>query len=261
MAPYSTAARRRQRCFCSPLVLTLSYGIKTRTLQGKLCGFEFFVTCLRSGKQISRLSGFFCAAIMIVFWKERLVFLSVPKTGTSAYAEALAPRAGLIVQDPPELKHAPIYRYNGFFRPMFEKMGAEDMEIMAVVREPVSWLGSWYRYRQRSFLDGKPTSTKGVSFDAFVEAYCQSEKPAFANVGSQAKFVEPRPNGVRVTHLFAYENQTMILGFLEDRLETKIDLLEVNVSPRMPLELSPQTRHRLERRCSAEFEIWSSAIA
>lgn len=86
---------------------------------------------------------------MLVFWKARLVMLAVPKTGTSAYAKALAPHAGMVVNDPPELKHAPVYRYNRFFRPMFEKMGAEEMDVMAVIREPISWLGSWYRYRQR----------------------------------------------------------------------------------------------------------------
>ncbi|MEC8294742.1 MAG: gamma-glutamyl kinase, partial [Pseudomonadota bacterium] len=53
---------------------------------------------------------------MLVFWKQNLVFLSVPKTGTTAYEKALAPLASMSVQDPPELKHAPLYRYNRFFR-------------------------------------------------------------------------------------------------------------------------------------------------
>ena len=103
---------------------------------------------------------------MLLFWKERLVFLAVPKTGTSAYEAALQTRASIAVLDPPELKHAPIYRYNRFFRPMFERTGGEDMETLAVVRDPLDWLGSWYRYRRRPFLDGKRTSTADVSFDA-----------------------------------------------------------------------------------------------
>ena len=82
---------------------------------------------------------------MLVFWKARLVFLAVPKTGTSAYEAALGSIASMAVLDPPELKHAPVYRYNRFFRPMLEKAGAEQMDLLAVVREPMSWLGSWYR--------------------------------------------------------------------------------------------------------------------
>ena len=196
---------------------------------------------------------------MLIFWKERLVFLSVPKTGSSAWHEALAPRAAIAVSDPPELKHAPVYRYNRFFRPMMEKMGAEQMDILAVVREPVSWLGSWYRYRQRPFLDGKPVSTAGISFDDFCIAYCQADRPAFANVGAQSKFVEPRPNGVSVTHLFRYEDQPRLLAFLEDRLGGPIALSRHNVSPSAALALAPTTRALLEQACAEDFALWQTA--
>ncbi|MDU8912645.1 gamma-glutamyl kinase [Aestuariicoccus sp. MJ-SS9] len=197
---------------------------------------------------------------MLVFWKQRLVVLAVPKTGTSAFARALAPHASMSVQDPPELKHAPLYRYNRFFRPMFEKMGADHMETVAVLREPVSWLGSWYRYRQRPFLDGKPVSTKSMSFDAFVEAYTRGDRPPFANVGSQAKFIEPRPNGTAVTHLYKYENQAGLIGFLEDRLGLSIDLPRENVSPRRDLALSADLEAKLRRKCTADFAAWDSAL-
>lgn len=196
---------------------------------------------------------------MLVFWKARLVLLAVPKTGTSAYEAALGPHASMSVLDPPELKHAPVYRYNRFFRPMFEKMGVEHMELMAVVREPVSWLGSWYRYRQRDFLDGKPTSTRGLSFEDFVAAYASGARPPFANVGSQAKFVEPRPNGTGVTHLFRYEHQAQITGFLEERLGLRLDLPRENVSPRADLALSPGAEATLRRKCAADFALWERA--
>lgn len=196
---------------------------------------------------------------MLVFWKARLVFLAVPKTGTSAYEAALGPVASLSVLEPPELKHAPVYRYNRFFRPMFEQAGAEQMDILAVVREPVSWLGSWYRYRQRGFLEGKPTSTRDMSFDDFVQAYCKGDQPPFANVGSQAKFIEPRPNGVAVTHLYKYENQSGLLDFLEERLGIAIDLPRENVSPRRDLSLSPETEEKLRRKYRDDFDVWENA--
>ena len=196
---------------------------------------------------------------MLVFWKQRLVFLAVPKTGTSAWEAALLPHASMTVLDPPELKHAPVYRYNRFFRPMYDKMGAENMELLAVIREPISWLGSWYRYRQRGFLEGKPTSTRGQSFDDFCQAYMKDERPPYANVGSQAKFIEPRPNGVSVTHLFRYENQANLVRFMEDRLGLAIDLPRENVSPRRDLEVSQDTEHKLRRKCAADFAVWESA--
>ncbi|GAA4229662.1 hypothetical protein GGQ68_001544 [Sagittula marina] len=197
---------------------------------------------------------------MLIFWKPRLVMLAVPKTGTSAYARALGPLASMVVNDPPELKHAPVYRYNRFFRPMLEKVGGDDMELLAVIREPISWLGSWYRYRQRGFLEGRPTSTRGMSFDDFCQAYATGDRPPFANVGSQAKFVEPRPNGISVTHLFKYENQSGLIDFLETRLNTTIDLPRENVSPMRDTELTTETEAKLRRKCADDFAIWDSAL-
>jgi len=196
---------------------------------------------------------------MLVFWKEKLVFLSVPKTGTTAYQNALSPHADIVVNDPPELKHAPLYRYNRFFRPMFDKVGGEKMETLAVVREPISWLGSWYRYRQRPFMAGHPNSTHTISFDAFVEAYMTGKPPGFANVGSQAKFLEPRPNGTKVHHLFQYEDQPRLRKFLENRLGITMKLKQENVSPPMELRISPDVETKLRRKRADEFTLWNSA--
>lgn len=195
---------------------------------------------------------------MLVFYKERLVFLSVPKTGTTAYQTALRDRADIVISDPPELKHAPVYRYNRFFRPMFEKVCHADMETLAVMRDPISWLGSWYRYRRRPFMQGKENSTHDISFDDFVEAYVKGDPPGFARVGSQAKFLEPRPNGTKVTHLFRYEEPERLRGFLEDRLGMTIDTARENVSPEMPLSLSKGVEAKLRRKCAEEFELYDS---
>lgn len=196
---------------------------------------------------------------MLVFMKEKLVFLSVPKTGTTAFQTALGPRADIVVSNPPELKHAPLYRYNRFFRPMFEKAcKIEDMETLAVMRHPVDWLGSWYRYRQRPFLQGKPNGTHGISFDAFVLAYCQAQRPGYASVGSQAKFLEARPNGTSITHLFRYEDQARLIAFLEDRLQVTLKLGRENVSPEMSLALSPEVEQTYRRACPEEFALYDS---
>lgn len=195
---------------------------------------------------------------MIVFFKERLAFLSVPKTGTTAYEKALAPRADMVISDPPLLKHAPVYRYNRFIRPMFLKVCDVELELMAVMREPISWLGSWYRYRRRPYMEGKPNNTFDVSFDEFVLAYMKGDKPGFADVGSQLKFMETQPNGTGITHHFRYEDQPRLQAFLNDRLGVTLDLEQENVSPQMDLELSPNVEKRFRRKCAAEFDLYNS---
>ena len=195
---------------------------------------------------------------MLVFFKERLAFLAVPKTGTTAYQTALAERADLVITDPPPLKHAPVYRYNRFIRPMFDKVCGAEMELMAVMREPVSWLGSWYRYRQRPFMKGQPNSTHDISFDEFVLAYMKGQKPSFADVGSQFQFMKTQPNGTGITHAFRYEDQPRLQRFLEERLEMKLSLGRENVSPQMPLTLSADVEKRFRRKCAEEFDLYAS---
>ena len=198
---------------------------------------------------------------MLVFFKERLVLLAVPKTGTTAYQTALGSRADIVVRDPPELKHAPLYRYNRFFRPMFDKVCHVELETFAVMREPISWLGSWYRYRRRPFMAGKANSTEGISFDDFVAAYVRPDRPGFANVGSQARFLEARPNGTAITHLFRYETPGRLNRFLEERLDVRLDLARENVSPEMPLHLSSATERACRKACADEFALYESIPA
>ena len=193
---------------------------------------------------------------MLVFSKAKLVFLSVPKTGTTAWQTALGPHASMVVSDPPELKHAPVFRYNRFFRPALEKFVGTPLDVIAVMREPVDWLGSWYRYRRRPFMQGHRKSTHDIGFDDFVDAYARGEKPPFANVGSQAKFLAPQKNGTAVTHLFRYEDQDGLRDFLSDRLGVSVETGEENASPPMALDLSPATRAKLERKCAPEFALW-----
>ena len=114
---------------------------------------------------------------MLIFYKERLAFLSVLKTGTTAYETALRDRADMVISEPAMLKHAPVYRYNRFLRPMLANVCDVELELLAVIREPISWLGSWWRYRQRPFMKGKPNSTHGISFDEFVQAYLKGKNP------------------------------------------------------------------------------------
>lgn len=197
-------------------------------------------------------------ACMLVFYKENLVFLAVPKTGTTAYHSALRASADMVISSPPDLKHAPLYRYNRFIRPMLKQVCDRDPEIIAVMREPISWLGSWYRYRRRPEMADTPNSTAQTSFDAFVDAYCKGQKPAFANVGSQATFLAAQPNGCSITHLFRYENPETLDAFLAERLGHQIITKRENVSPRESLVLSQKTEAKLRRKCAEEFDLYAS---
>ena len=97
-----------------------------------------------------------------------------------------------------------------------------------------------------------------MSFDEFVRDYCRGNRPAYANVGSQAKFLEAQPNGCKVDHLFRYDRLNQLHGFLEDRLGLPVDTQQKNVSPKMELTLSEKTETILRRKCAEEFDLYNS---
>ena len=193
---------------------------------------------------------------MLVFWEQRLAFLATPKTGSTAIAAALESLAAVSIQRPPLLKHTTVHRYRRFIGPFLEAASKDTFTLVALMREPTDWLGSWYRFRQRDETDvGK--STQGISFDEFVRAWCQEERPDFADVGSQGKFLRPR-QGVGVDRLFRYEEIDSFVHFLEERLDCEITLPRLNVSPPGATELTAETRRLLQEFAEEDFSLYAT---
>lgn len=198
---------------------------------------------------------------MLVFWKENLALLAVPKTGTTAIEKSLSPFADISILNPPGLKHTPVAKFHRFVQPYLETVGADAIETVGVIRNPLDWLSSWYRYRARPFLDGKPNSTKDVSFDDFVLEVLKEDSAPFARIGSQRRFLSNRDGDVDVTHLFKFEEISAYVRFLERRLKRNIGLGQANVSPKMDISLSKSVDATLRDAWAAEFELWESVQA
>lgn len=196
---------------------------------------------------------------MLVFWHQQLTMLATPKTGTTAIEAALESMAHLAIQRPPQLKHATVRKYHRFIGPWLESAAGRPFTVIATMREPLDWLGSWYRYRQRDDIGEERKSTAGMSFDQFVRIYCTDAPPAAVAVGSQANFLAPKvdKNGEKgLDRLFRYERIDDLINFLEDRLNCEIILPRLNVSPQASLELDPTTEAKLRRHAAADFELY-----
>ncbi|NHB77430.1 sulfotransferase family 2 domain-containing protein [Rhodobacter calidifons] len=193
---------------------------------------------------------------MLVFWEQRLAFLATPKTGSTAIAAALESLAAVSIQRPPLLKHTTVHRYRRFIGPFLEAASKDTFTLVALMREPTDWLGSWYRFRQREETDaGK--STRDMSFDDFVRAWCSDPRPDFADVGSQARFLRPR-QGVGVDRLFRYEDIDSFVRFLEERLDCEITLPRLNVSPSGSTRLSVATAELLRQVAAEDFALYAT---
>ncbi|QDL94793.1 gamma-glutamyl kinase (plasmid) [Paroceanicella profunda] len=202
---------------------------------------------------------------MLAFFEPKIVVLAVPKTGTSAlnrYLRKIADIAYIGVEGEKAGKHTSVSDFRGKVEPDLLKQGHGPFECVAAFREPVSWLNSWYRFRRRDSLDGKPQSTKDLTFDEFVQAFClpDRKKPLCANLKPQSWFVCDKAGAIAVDHLFKYELENReISKFLADRLNVEIKLDQVNVSPvRTGFDLSEKTLRLYRRAFASDFEIYDS---
>lgn len=194
----------------------------------------------------------------MVFWKAGLVMLAVPKTGTHAYEAALRDRADVVLAHPPHLKHMGARGFRKKIRPLVDPQKDIQFKIMAVIREPVSWLGSWYRYRSRPYLDGSERSTKEMSFERFVEGALADTPPAFADVGRPSRMVSNLQGDIIADYLFAYEDPAPLTAFLQKNLGSVIVTERQNTSPKAPLALSAELDQALRDKWADEFRLYDA---
>ncbi|MDP3339677.1 hypothetical protein [Frigidibacter sp.] len=192
---------------------------------------------------------------MLIFWKRHLVFLANTKTGSTSIEMALESLADVAVQRPPALKHTTAARFSGLLAPFLGASAeGQSFETVALIREPLDWLGSWYRYRLREHL---PIGGDG-SFAAFVAGYLDQPQAEFARVGSQSAFLTDAEGHIAVDHLFRYEDIDQLLEFLEDRLDCAITLPHLNVSPRAPMDLPADLTRRLNAQLAEDYALYEA---
>jgi len=185
---------------------------------------------------------------MLIFWEKRLVFLATPKAGSTAIESALEALSNVAVQRPSELKHTDLASYRRHIEPWLHHATGDTFTTVALMREPIGWLRSWYRFRQRDDVDDPDHAMVGVSFADFARAYAASDE-AYRGIGTQCDFLTKQQD--RVDQIFRYEEIESFTHFLEDRLDCAISLPRVNVPPAVDVSLrdeqEAELRHFLQR--------------
>jgi hypothetical protein len=166
--------------------------------------------------------------------KHRFVFLCTPKCASNSIEAMLRPYVDLDLQGSPSVRHTNVRQFRRYLEPYLLAVAPDTkFETVALIREPVSWLYSWYRFRARNALRTKKHihCTSHVTFGEFVEAYLASPQPAFARVGSQSEFLSDEDGNLGIDHLFAYEKAQVLVKFFSERLGRRLALRSINASP------------------------------
>ncbi|MGR3712993.1 MAG: hypothetical protein ACU0A6_07735 [Shimia sp.] len=195
---------------------------------------------------------------MLIFFEQAVALFAVPKTGTTAFEQVLRPYADMTLQK--RVKHLTVGKYHRRFAPMLGRTFDLRPDRVAVMRDPIEQLRSWYRFRARVAADVAQNTTDDTSFDAFIlDVISDTPSPA-ARVGSQFSFLSLRNKTVPIHHLFAYEQQVVLRAWLSERFGADITPKPRNVSPYFDAPLSPEIEVKLRHVRAPEFALYDRIL-
>jgi hypothetical protein len=197
---------------------------------------------------------------MMIFWDARLVLLAPPRTASMALQNALEPIADVSMRLPEELNRISAQQFGLGLGSFLSRLAGEEFQLAGLVREPVSWLGSWYGYLRNEAPLGRHGYVLPDRFDDFVVSYIRGYRhPAMALVSDQISFMR-QVSGLPIEILYAYEEIELFCDYLADRLDYEIELFRVNKSPEIDLTLSAGSERLLRQHLAPDFALHRWAL-
>jgi hypothetical protein len=190
------------------------------------------------------------------------VLLSMPKCASTSLVRSLQGKAELVLRVNPRLKHMNCRSFHTLMVPVLRNGGyeREDYELVSLFREPVAWLESWWRYRQRPALVHEDASkfTGGISFEEFVGRYVEGDPRPGTLRGRPARFVALSDGlDIGVDRLFALEQPEVWQRWIEEKVGGGVHVqVDNRSSVRREPELSRTMRARLDEFFAPEHEIY-----
>jgi hypothetical protein len=171
------------------------------------------------------------------------VLLAVPKVASTSLETAL----GGYHQVPPG---SPVHKHQnllGFHRhtvPKIEALGhrREQYAVVAMWRDPVSWLESWWRYRQRPDVRERKADrwTGDLSFVEFARLFL-TDKDATGIKGRPAQFIAGSADeGARLDRLFAVDRPEVWTAWFTERVGAPVEVPRRNQATAARAEPLPQ---------------------
>ena len=197
---------------------------------------------------------------MIFFPTANLVVFAVPKTGSTAFEQTFKRDISDALVISEDKKHSNVRQYE--YREYDTQYGRskQPVERMAILREPLERLHSWFRFR-RGLDENNPNSTRNISFEKFIELTMLPEPPRCAkNVGDQWEFCIRKNSELGITHIFDVANLQPLDDFLQRRLGRGFPRQRLNTSKPGEMVLTKKVEKKLRSLRAQEFALYDTLI-
>lgn len=194
---------------------------------------------------------------MLVFVEERLCIIQNTKCASSSMHSLLSDRADIVLRGHTSLKHIEF----SLAKPLLPYilpagLSADEFEFIGLVRQPIDWLQSWYKYRQRPAIKKTPRHVGNISFDRFISDSIPESQ--------QFNYLKEIGGDLGVDKAFAFERLDLFENYLSKKLSCAIRLPIKNTSKNLNavnhLNISPETLQIIEKKFRKDFLLHASCL-
>lgn len=186
------------------------------------------------------------------------VFLSAPKTGSTTLERSFSRHATVVIRNPPRIRHMNAALFDLRARELLASGGhpRTSYELICMIREPVDWAASWWRYRARPQLQGDAKYTGDLSFDDFIAKVVDGK----TNLSGLDKFAQGSGRHPGVERMFRYDNIQGAADWMAAKLDIPTPKLAIaNASPERDTTVSPGTRALIESHFARHLGLYQAA--
>lgn len=190
-------------------------------------------------------------------------FLCMPKCASTSIESAIGKYCNVKFGGHAALKHISAQMYATTILPVHQALVSNvKIESFCLMRDPLAWIESWYRFRARPQLQAQDHPnhahyTGDMSYQAFIEAYLTSgRRPPFANIGTQSGFLQLDTGQLGVDYIFPMSRLDLVARFLSQKIGRDIEIPTKNTSEAREAALDSATLARLEAHLAGDIRLY-----
>jgi len=187
----------------------------------------------------------------------------MPKCASTSIEIAINRFCNVHYSGNPKLKHINAEVFTKSILPVHQKLvPSAHIESICLMRDPLSWIESWYRYRSRDALKNPSNPnhknyTGNISYDEFIMEYISGGKrKSYADLLCQFDFLSIGNNQLGVDNIIPMNRIDLFEDFISDKLGSKFTVPHINSSPKKDLYLDSDLKERLQKYFSKDIILY-----
>lgn len=198
---------------------------------------------------------------MLISFQKCFVFVANLKTASSSIENVLTKYSDISIRKTKFGKHMSATQIKNIIDllPLTDELKSSFFWF-GVIREPISYLLSIYNSHQKDAFDGKKHSTKGISFEEFIESWCLEDMNW--QVAPQSERFCKENGELIVDYLIPYEHLTEGIAKVWKKLGINDELPHNNKSPKIVCEsdISDNVKDIIAKLYKKDYILYEKAL-